>query len=386
MSVVISFFNHKGGVGKTTTVHNLSAALADKGKKVLVIDADPQMNLTASVYGIPLDSYYDNIGNNNDNDAIDLFSEETDALANEIEYIHSQESTWHSFQSKYLSFYDYLASYLYDQETDKPIFRKTSSNDSNGYVDLISGSIHINKLEAEIYRAVTNQLPGDFRTINQFQNLLDSLKSKYDFILIDTQPSASSIVMGLLVMMSDYFISPVIPSFYSLQAIDNLSDIIQNWISLLAPFKKTSNTNGIVIKSKFLGIIVQQAKRYKDYSQATVSWAALLNERLENYRDYALDIGRIVTPTEFTRIFADKKPYVIEMCYDFTANLRSIAEKSGVPVIHLTQDLCNKYKERGKQSADITNPDAQYYKSFHATYESYDRLSESLIVLLDNHK
>lgn len=131
MSVVISFFNHKGGVGKTTTVHNLSAALADKGKKVLVIDADPQMNLTASVYGIPLDSYYDNIGNNNDNDAIDLFSEEIDALANEIEYIHSQESTWHSFQSKYLSFYDYLASYLYDQETDKPIFRKTSSNDSN---------------------------------------------------------------------------------------------------------------------------------------------------------------------------------------------------------------------------------------------------------------
>jgi chromosome partitioning protein len=51
MSPIISLFNHKGGVSKTTTAFNLGWALADRGNKVLVVDADPQCNLTGTVLG-----------------------------------------------------------------------------------------------------------------------------------------------------------------------------------------------------------------------------------------------------------------------------------------------------------------------------------------------
>lgn len=52
MTKTITFFNHKGCVGKTTLIHNLAFALADLGHKVLLIDSDPQMNLTALMYGL----------------------------------------------------------------------------------------------------------------------------------------------------------------------------------------------------------------------------------------------------------------------------------------------------------------------------------------------
>ncbi|MFC4127133.1 ParA family protein [Nocardia rhizosphaerae] len=49
LSKIISLFNNKGGVSKTTTTFNLGWMLAEKGHKVVIVDADPQYNLTGMI-------------------------------------------------------------------------------------------------------------------------------------------------------------------------------------------------------------------------------------------------------------------------------------------------------------------------------------------------
>ena len=55
----IVLFNHKGGVSKTTSTFHIGWMIAEMGHKVLLVDADPQCNLTALILGDRFDSYYE---------------------------------------------------------------------------------------------------------------------------------------------------------------------------------------------------------------------------------------------------------------------------------------------------------------------------------------
>ena len=107
---IINFFNHKGGAGKTTLVHNLGFILADKGHRVLLIDADPQMNLTAAMYDLSIS----------------------------VEYSPDTDSKWNKNVEKYIAISEYLNIKLKNQSCAKEIFRVKSGG---SFIDLISGSI-----------------------------------------------------------------------------------------------------------------------------------------------------------------------------------------------------------------------------------------------------
>ncbi len=224
MGKIIAFFNHKGGVGKTTLVHNLGFVLADRGYKVLLIDADPQMNLTAAMYG----------------------------LSTSVEYSTDEDSKWNENTNKYISLTEHLNIELREIECSKTFFKYKSEKSAKGVIDLISGDINLSIIEGDLFGVVKSKNELTKGIPNKFERSITRHKANYDFIFIDTSPSGSSIINALMIMLSDYFIAPVSPSFFALQAIDNLSTIFQNWNDLLKDYETTMGFKGIILRPKFL--------------------------------------------------------------------------------------------------------------------------------------
>ena len=163
MAKIISIVNQKGGVGKTTTTHNLGYALSEKGNKVLLIDLDPQMNLSATL-------------------GIDCYA---------------QKNT------------------IFDVLKDKglplgSIIKKTSHEN----LDIIPSAFELTGAELEFARKISSAS----LLSRSFSN---SLKEDYDFILIDCPPSLGILTINAL-SASNYVIIPMQPEVYGLYGIEML--------------------------------------------------------------------------------------------------------------------------------------------------------------------
>jgi chromosome partitioning protein len=164
--MVIAIANQKGGVGKTTTAINLSAALARAGKKVLLVDLDPQAN--SSLTFLPHES---------------------------IE----------------LSIYDLLTD---GQTSFENIVRPTSLPT----LSILPSRINLAKLESKLI--------GEFDAPFRLKDKIDGLVNTYDYIVIDTPPALGLITVNALVA-SDYVIVPIQPSYFALEGTDDLLDTVE---------------------------------------------------------------------------------------------------------------------------------------------------------------
>lgn len=165
MGKIVSIANQKGGVGKTTTSINLSTILAKKGKKVLMIDADPQGNASSGV-GIDRD---------------------------EIE----------------LSVYDVL---INDAQIEEVVKKTNIKN-----LDLCPSNINLAGAEVELVSIESRE--------NRLKEKLDNVKDKYDYIIIDCPPSLGLITLNAFTASNSVLI-PVQCEYYALEGLGQLLNTI----------------------------------------------------------------------------------------------------------------------------------------------------------------
>ena len=165
MGKIVSIANQKGGVGKTTTSINLSTILAKKGKKVLMIDADPQGNASSGV-GIDRD---------------------------ELE----------------LSVYDILINDVQLEE----VVKKTNIKN----LSLCPSNINLAGAEVELVSVMSRE--------HRIKEKLDTVKDEYDFIIIDCPPSLGLITLNAFTA-SDTVLIPVQCEYYALEGLGQLLNTI----------------------------------------------------------------------------------------------------------------------------------------------------------------
>jgi len=161
---VISIANQKGGVGKTTTAVNLSTVLAKKGKKVLMIDTDPQGNATS---GLGIDK---NVN---------------------------------------FSVYDVI---INDVEIENTIVQSMVKN-----LDVCPSNINLAGAEVELVSMMSRE--------QRLKEKIDNQKDKYDYIIIDCPPSLGLITLNAFTA-SDSVLIPVQCEYYALEGLGQLINTI----------------------------------------------------------------------------------------------------------------------------------------------------------------
>lgn len=193
----ISIFNHKGGVGKTTLTLNLAATLAATGRRVLVVDADPQCNLTSYLIS---DDVVDDLLDKSD----DEFGQ---TIWSALKPVHEALGSYHPVA---------------------PI----ESGIPN--LHLIPGDIQLSEFEtdlAEFWGQCLQRKMRGFRGTTALSEMVNAIASRLDldYVFFDSGPNIGPLNRAIL-LDCDYFITPVACDLFSLRALKTLGRTLVDWI------------------------------------------------------------------------------------------------------------------------------------------------------------
>lgn len=276
---IVSLFNNKGGVGKTTLAFHLSCALSEMNYKVLMIDLDPQCNLTLSVID---EDTLKNIWDAED-DFISSFDDARKAFGEKFEKINSEPRTIH-----------YLLKPTEDGAGDLEELPPPLEKDTN--LHLLPGRLTLHKFENKISERWNGAYQGDplsIRTITKIRTIAIEYAKKYgyEYVIIDTSPSLGAF-NKVIISTADGFVIPCLPDMFSLYGIRNIGESLSQWkseldtiYSLISEKKREHFPNQFV---QFLGYTIYNAKKYAgnttwDLATAHYNYAQQIPPTIERY-------------------------------------------------------------------------------------------------------
>ena len=306
----IALFNHKGGVSKTTTTFNLGWKLAEKGKRVIVVDADPQCNLTGMVLG------YKGL-----NEFEKFYEEQQDC--------NIKSALAPAFESK--------------PELIKPVECLPIKGPDGLF--LLPG--HLELSEYEVTLGISQTLSGSIQTLRQLPGSITYLfektaeKFKADYLIVDMNPSLSSINQNLL-MTSDYFLIPASPDYFCVMAFESLSKILpiwKNWADTLSSQKivATATYPFLPPRLKFLGSVIQKYRpKSGQPSSAFQTWIDNIESAVKLKFAPTLQKLGLMLPNEKYIEQGIGENYTLSTIPDFNS-LIALSQECQTPVFALTE-------------------------------------------------
>jgi cellulose biosynthesis protein BcsQ len=276
---IISVFNNKGGVGKSTLTYHLGNSLAELGHRVLMVDLDPQCNLTICAM---MEETLHQIWEEEDS-FIDDYER---ALGLNPEIMNTPRSI------------HFILKPAEDGISEPQNIPPPYSIGNN--IDLLPGRLSLHKYENKIAERWSGVYQGDnlsIRTVTNIRSICQRYAElhNYEYVLIDTSPSLG-ILNKVIMSTVDGFFIPAQPDMFSLYGIRNIGNALQLWqrefnsiYSLLSDDRRSKFPTHFV---QFLGYTIYNAKKYtrdnepfNDYNlaQAHYQYVTQIPETIINY-------------------------------------------------------------------------------------------------------
>ena len=213
-------FNHKGGVSKTTTTFNLAWMLAQKGKRVLMVDADPQCNLTGIVLGLNPEWPAD------DEPALEFNDGES------VEFSASQDSAADFWSTNFERTLFGALKPVFDSEPRVLAAVDCLPVEGRPGLYLLPGHLRLGEFEVSL--GIAQELAGSMSALRNLPGSIYYLLSQtaeeldIEYVLIDMSPSLGALNQNM-VSISDLLVVPTSPDFFSIMALQSLARVLPRW-------------------------------------------------------------------------------------------------------------------------------------------------------------
>ncbi|TKB44704.1 ParA family protein [Thalassotalea mangrovi] len=313
MSKIIALYNNKGGVSKTTTNFNLGAYLSSIGKKVLIVDCDPQCNIT------------------------ELFFASRDDLDDPEASLPGT------------SIYEALLPRFKGQQgaIDQNTIELTEHNVYPSMY-LFRGDLEFSRAETYLGTAWNQAVTENIHEKNTYivlNNLLRSLmiEREFDYILCDVGPSTGAITKSVIVCC-DEIVIPLVPDRFCYQAVRLLGNVISEWIDRHQIISQSLEPYGIEPfpgQPKLAGTILQNFKVHAGAKAKAsyIKWQDKISEEIES--SLCKD-GKFSAKEGFDL----KKPYVASI--KDVAVLAPVAQLFGRAIFDIEQEHTKEASSNGQ--------------------------------------